>query len=82
MHQAVSGGYGQAGRVLEFVHKRLEQQNSQKMSQNMRSGGTFVDSWWSLQADQTLEPLEGEFNPPSQAIEGENIRGCEVVRLQ
>ena len=65
MRPAVSGGCGQAGRVLEFVHERLEQQNSQKMSQNMRSGGTFVDSWWSLQADQALEPLEGEFNPPS-----------------
>src|ERR1700712_4679383 len=52
------------------------------MSQNMRSGGAFVGSGRSLQADQALQPLEAEFNPPSQAIEGENISGCEVLWLE
>src|SRR5229473_3537825 len=52
------------------------------MSQNMRSGGAFVGSWWSLQADQALQPLEAEFNAPSQAIEGENISRRKVFRLE
>src|SRR5437868_12673029 len=52
------------------------------MSQNMRSGGAFVGTGRSLQADQALQPLEGEFNPPSQTIEGENVSGCEVFRLE
>ena len=52
------------------------------MGQNVRSGGAFGGSGRSLQADQALEALEAEFNPPSQAIEGENIGGCEGFRLQ
>src|SRR6266404_2984777 len=52
------------------------------MSQHMRSGGTFVGPGWSLQADQALQPLEGEFNPPSQAIESKNISGRKVFRLE
>src|SRR6478736_8324781 len=52
------------------------------MSQNMRSGGALVGSGRPLQADQALQPLEGEFNPPSQAIEGENVSGCEVFRFE
>jgi hypothetical protein len=58
MRRAVSGGFGQAGRVLEFVDERLEQKNGQKMGQNVRSGGAFVDSWWSLETEQALQPLE------------------------
>ena len=78
----MSGGFGQAGRVLEFVDERLEQKNSQKMSQNVRSGGAFVDSGWPLQADQALQAFEPQFNPPSQTIERENIRGCKLCRLE
>src|SRR6202163_5128009 len=52
------------------------------MGQNMGSGGAFVGSGWSLQSDQALQPLEPEFDPPSQTIEGKNIRGCEVFRLE
>jgi hypothetical protein len=46
MRQAVSGGGEHGGRVLESVHKRLEQQNDEKMNQDVRSGGTFVKTWW------------------------------------
>src|SRR3978361_1352746 len=52
------------------------------MGQNMGSGGAFVGSWWSLQSDQALQSLEPEFDPPPQTIEGKNIRGCEVFRLE
>src|ERR1700704_2815305 len=52
------------------------------MGQDMGSGGAFVGSGWSLQSDQALQPLEPEFDPPSQTIEGKNIRGCEVFRLE
>src|SRR6476620_3720270 len=70
-----SGGFGQAGRVLEFVDERLEQKDHQKVGQHIRSGGAFVDPWWPLQADQALQPLEAEFDAPSQTIEGKHI-GC------
>src|SRR6266436_297629 len=52
------------------------------MSQHMRSRGAFVGSGWPLQADQALQPLEGELNPPSQAIESQNISGGIIFRLE
>src|SRR5262249_19000649 len=48
------------------------------MSEDMRPGGSLVDSWRSLQPDQALQPLEAEFNAPSQTIESENV-GCREV---
>ena len=80
--RVVSGGFGQAGRVLEFVDERLEQQNDQEMSQHVRSGGALVGSGRSFQADQAFQAFEGEFNPPSQAIEGENIVCRKLLRLE
>ena len=82
MHRAVSGGFGQAGRVLEFVDERLEQENRQKMSQNVWPGGAFIGPWWPLQANQALQALEAELDPPSQAIEGKNFCGCKLCRLE
>ena len=73
MPQVRSGGVGQAGRVLEFVDQRLEQQNDQQMSEDMGSGGPLVGSWRPLQADQALQPLEAEFNPPSQPVQCQQV---------
>src|SRR5205085_5109152 len=74
-----SGGFGQAGRVLELVDERLKQKDHQKVGQHIRSGGAFVDSWRSLQADQAFQPFEAEFDAPSQAIEGKHIRCGELL---
>src|SRR5882724_77702 len=52
------------------------------MGQNVRSGRALIDPWWSLQADQALQALEAEFDPPSQTIECENIGGCKLCRLE
>ena len=76
------GGLGQAGRVLEFVDERLEQENDQQMSEDVRSGGPFVRSRRSLQANQALQSLEAEFDAPTQAIERENIIGGKLIRGQ
>src|SRR5580658_538378 len=47
------------------------------MGQDVRSGGAFVSTGRSLQADQALQALEAEFDPPSQAIQSENVGGLE-----
>lgn len=47
------------------------------MGQDVRSGGAFVSSGRSLQADQALQALEAELDPPSEAIESENVGGRE-----
>src|SRR6267142_4300335 len=52
------------------------------MSQHVRSGGALVGSGRSFQADQAFQAFEGEFNPPSQAIEGENIVCRKLLRLE
>src|SRR5258705_12115502 len=52
------------------------------MSQHVRSGGALVGSGRSFQADQAFQAFKGEFNPPSQAIEGENIVRRELLRLE
>jgi len=70
---------GPAGRVLEFVDERLEQKDDQEMGQEIRLGGAFVGAWRAFQADQAFQALEGEFDPPSQAIEGKNVGGREVL---
>src|SRR4030095_14342346 len=77
--RALSGGSEHWGRVLETVHKRLEQQNDEKMNQDVRSGGTFVETWRSFEADQARERLEAEFDAPPQTVEVENIFRREVV---
>ena len=76
----LGGGLNQAGRVLEFVDKRLEQENDQQVSEDVRSGGPFVRSRRTLQADQAFQSLEAEFDAPAQAIERENVIGRELIR--
>lgn len=70
------------GRVLEFVHERLEQKNDEQMSKDMRSGGSLVRSRRPFQANQAFQPLEAEFNTPSQPIEGKNIVRRKVLWLE
>src|SRR3954447_16300172 len=48
----------------------------------MRSGGPLVVCRRSLQANQALEPLEAEFNAPSQPVEGKDVSRCEVLWLE
>ena len=79
MRRAGSGGGGQAGGGLELIHEGLEQQDNQVMSQNIGPGGLFVRTRRTLQSDQTFETLEGEFDAPAQAIQGENIGGRELL---
>jgi hypothetical protein len=50
------------------------------MSQNIGPGGLFVRTRRTLQSDQAFEALEGEFDAPAQAIQGENIGGRELLR--
>ena len=52
------------------------------MGQNVRSGGAFVSAGRSLEADQALQALEAKLDPPSQAIERENVGGCERLGRQ
>src|SRR5271167_3900958 len=49
------------------------------MGQDVRSGGAFVSAGRSLQADQALQALEAELDPPSEAIKSENVSGREVL---
>ena len=69
----MSGGGEHGGRVLESVHERLEQKNDEQMNQNVRSGGTFVETWRPFEADQALQAFEAQFDAPSQTIEVEDI---------
>src|SRR5208282_2437329 len=78
-HRALSGGGEHGGRVLECVDERLEQQNDEKMNQNVRSGGSFVETWRSFEADLALETFAAEFDAPSQTVEVEDILRREVV---
>ena len=48
------------------------------MGQQIGLGGAFVGAWRSFQADQAFQALEGEFDPPSQAIKGKNVGGREI----
>ena len=43
------------GRVLESVDNGLEQKNDEKMNQDVRSGGAFVETWRPFEADQALQ---------------------------
>src|ERR1700742_739094 len=52
------------------------------MGQNVGSGRATVSSRWPLQSYQALQPLEPEFDPPSQTIERKDISGCEVFPLE
>ena len=45
------------------------------MSQDIGSGGARVAAWRAFQADQAFQSLEGEFDTPAQAIEGEDVLG-------
>src|SRR4051812_21574542 len=49
------------------------------MNQDVRSGGTFVETWRSFEADHALETFEAELDAPSQTVEVENIFRREVV---
>ena len=48
------------------------------MCQHIGPGGTRVSTRRSLEANQAFQPPEGEFDAPSQAIESENVMGCEL----
>src|SRR5262249_49595676 len=80
--RVASSGLRQAGRGLELVDERFEQKDEQKMGQHVRSGGAFGDARWSFQTNHAFQPLEAEFNAPSQAIESEDIGGGEFVAVQ
>ena len=80
--QAWSGGSGPAGRVLERIYQRLEQQDHQQMRQHPRSGRSIVDARRRFQTDQTLQPFEPQLNPPSQSIQGQHIVGGDCVDRQ
>src|SRR5215470_12644581 len=82
MRRAGSGGGERRGRVLKSVYERLEQENDEKMNQDVRSGGTFVETWRPFEADQALQTFEAEFDAPSQTIEVEYIFRGEVVRRE
>src|SRR5260370_11191712 len=82
MGRAGSGTGERGGRVLESVYERLEQKNDEKMNQDVRSGGTFVETWRSFEADQALQAFEAEFDAPSQTVEVEDIFRREVVRRE
>src|SRR6266513_3562572 len=49
------------------------------MNQHVRSGGTFVETWWPFEADQALQMFEAEFDAPPQTVEVEDIFGREIV---
>src|SRR5207245_9861474 len=82
MRRAGSGGGEHGGRVLESVHERLEQKNDEKMNQNVRSGGTLIEPWRPLEADQALQAFEAKFDAPSQTVEIENIFRREGIGRQ
>jgi hypothetical protein len=73
MRRDGSGGKSPAGRVLELVYERFEQQDHQKMRQQIRLGRAFICPGWSLQTDQTFQSLEREFDTPSETIKRQNI---------
>src|SRR5215475_6676295 len=79
MRRAVSSGCEHGGRVLESVHERLEQENDEKMNQDVRSGGTFIKTRRPFEADQALQAFEAEFDAPSQAVEVQHIFSRERV---
>ena len=73
MRRAGSGGGKHGGRVLESVDKRLKQKNDEKMNQDIRSGGAFIETRRSFKADQALQTFEAKFDAPSQTVEVEDI---------
>lgn len=48
----------------------------------MGFSGPLVSSGRSLQANQALQPLEAELNPPSQPVEGNDVSSREVLALE
>ena len=50
------------------------------MSKDVRSGRPLVGAWGALQTNQAFQPLEAELDPPTQAVEGQNIICREVIR--
>src|SRR5262249_20637375 len=52
------------------------------MSEDVGSGRPLVRSGRSLQANQALQPLEAEFNPPSQPVKGKHVSAREVIGLE
>ena len=80
--RGVSGGVGQAGRVLKLVDQRLEQENHQQVSQQVRSGRAFINARGTFQAEQALQALEPELDAPAQTIESEHIGGRELLRRE
>src|SRR5215204_2625183 len=76
----VGSGGGRAGRVLELVDQRFEQEDHQQMRQHVGSGGTRVDTRWAAEADQAFQALERQFDAPAQAIKRENVGGRERLR--
>jgi hypothetical protein len=44
------------------VDKRFENSSrakiDEKMNRDVRSGGTFIETWWSFEADQDLQKLK------------------------
>src|SRR6267154_2728546 len=49
------------------------------MNQDVRSGGTFVETRWPFEADQALQAFEAEFDAPSQTVEVEDLFRREVL---
>src|SRR5208337_1230263 len=62
-----------SGESPRVRRRAARERDDQEMGQDVRSGGAFVSAWRSLEADQALQALEAELDPPSEAIKSENV---------
>src|SRR3954452_14530074 len=63
------------GRVPEFRGEVFDEECGDEMCQDPCPGQTFVFGWQAIDAEQALQPLEGELDPPAQSVERAKLVG-------
>src|SRR5882757_10971890 len=79
---AVGFSVSRGGRVRDFPGNLFSEQGHNQSCVNPRLCELWVLGWQSGEAGKALHPLEGEFDLPAKAIEGEHVGSREGVGRQ